>query len=220
MRRFAAFLTVLLLTAATAAALPPPEIPPPPEPIREMPPRFICYVVRENPLGSMTAQQSISPDGNRDEERLDGWAMFLAPGGIAIDASWVHPAPDGGSFVQISQQGLDPARSYRIRVQRAQPGEQAELLLESPLHRPDGEGSLYVFSNWGAVTGMLADAILAHVLVIRDDGVVVREDPIDPAVFARAVAAAPALHPALDEMVADYRNQCRFFDGGPIAAPF
>ena len=220
MRRFAACLIPLLLSVVPAAAVPPPLVPPPPpEPVRALPSQYICYVVRPTPIGTFTVQQSISPDGVRDPLRIDSWATVLVPDGIAFHASWTHPAPTADSFVQISQQGLDPRRSYRIRVQREQPDEEMELLLQSPPRRPGPDGGLYIFSHWGAVTGMLADTTIAHILVIRDDGVVVRDDPIDPSLFARAVAAAPALHPALDEMVADYRNQCRFFDGGPIASP-
>src|SRR4051812_11398462 len=99
--------------ALPAAALHYPRPPAPPQ----LPPPYMCSVSREGPLGEVGAQQLINTDGTPDI-RLDSWSGTLAPGGIAIDASWDHPDPATYSLVWLSQSDLDPRRSYRIRLQR------------------------------------------------------------------------------------------------------
>lgn len=202
------------MTPATAQGVPPPV--PSYEPISEMPPGFICSVTQDGPLGTIGTQQSVSPDGVR-ETRLGSWATILASDGVAINASWDYPDPATYSLVQLSMSGLDPARSYRIQVQRDVPSGQGWLQLQGPLERPDGEGSLYVFTEWAQLTTMLTGAPDPRILVIRDDGTIIRSDHVDPAVFATALAAVAPLQPALDAQLADYRNLCRYYEGGPIA---
>jgi hypothetical protein len=212
-------LLLLVLAATPVAARNAPPPPQPPEPVTSLPPGFNCYVSRETPLGTITTQQAVSPAGVQDV-RLDSWATLLVPDGVAISASWEHPSPDRYNLVQISQSGLDPGRSYRIQVQRDVPaGADVALLLESPLARPDRDGFLYIFTSWELVTAMLTGASDPRILVIRDDGNIVRSDRIDPESFGQALAAASALQPALDAMIADYRNRCPFDEGGPIAPP-
>jgi hypothetical protein len=210
---------LLALTPAPTVAREVPRPPRPPRLVTSLPPRFNCYVTRETPLGTITAQQAVSRAGVRDV-RLDGWATLLAPDGVAINASWEHPSPDRYNLIQISQSGLDPARSYRIQVQGDAPAAgEVVLLLESPLARPDPDGALYIFTSWELVTAMLHRAFDPRIVVIRDDGSVVRSDRIDPASFNRVLAAAGALQPALDALIADYRNLCQFDEGGPISQP-
>jgi len=212
------WLTVAL-TSAPAGAQDVPRPPQPPEPVTSLPPRFNCYVTQETPLGTITAQQAVSPAGVPDV-RLDGWATSLAPDGVAINASWEHASPDRYNLIQISQIGLEPGRSYRIQVQGDVPGGgDVALLLESPLARPDRDGFLYIFTRWQLVTAMLTGAADPRILVIRDDGNIIRSDRIDPESFGQALAAAGALQPALDAMIADHRNRCPFDEGGPIGPP-
>lgn len=218
MRRLAACLLSLLFAAAPAAAQDRPEPPPtPPEPVAELPPHFACSVYQEGPIGTVGVAQFVSPEGVPDI-RLNNWSTSLAPDGVAIDASWEPPDPARYSLVWLSQYGLDPGRSYRIRVQREAPYDSRAILLESPLTRAESSGRVTVHTRWEALTAMLVGASDPRILVIRDDGTIVRSDAVDPAIFARVLAAALPLQPAMDAMIADYRR-CPFSEGGPVVAP-
>jgi hypothetical protein len=219
MHRLTTCLLPLLLAAAPAVAQVSESPPAPPEPVAELPPHFDCSVYREGPFGEVGAAQFVSPEGVPDM-RLDNWSTTLAPDGIAIGASWDHPDPARYSLVWLfSQDGLDRRRSYRIRVQRDAPDDERAMLLESPLARPGRDGRIAVYTRWEALTAMLVGASDPRILVIRDDGEIVRSDAIDPAIFARVLAATLPLQPALDAKIADYRNSCPFSEGGPIVAP-
>ncbi|HEV7660712.1 MAG TPA: hypothetical protein VGO55_12810 [Allosphingosinicella sp.] len=205
----------LLVFSLLAAAQ---ETPPaPPEPVAELPPHFACSLYQEGPFGTVGVAQFVSPEGVPDI-RLNNWSISLVPDGVAIDASWDPPGPAGYNLVWLSQDGLDPGRSYRIQIQRDAPYDARAILLESPPARADGAGRVTVHTRWEALTAMLVGASDPRILVIRDDGRIVRSDAVDPAIFARVLAAVIPLQPAMDAKIADYRH-CPFSEGGPIVAP-
>jgi hypothetical protein len=175
----------------------------------------MCSVSREEPFGDVGVQQLVNADGTPDT-RLDSWSTALAPDGVRIDASWDHPDPARYSLVWLSLDGLDPGRSYRFRVQWSPSDDDRELRVESPLLHPDEGGSIAFYTRWEVLTAMLVGAPAPSILVIRDDGTVMRSDPVDPAVFARVLAATRPLQAELDAKLADYRNLCPYSEGGTI----
>lgn len=205
-------LSALLLLACPVAALAQnvPEPPPPPEPVRELPPRFSCAVNRESPLGTLGAQQSVSPSGVADDP-IYSWTAFLSPRGIAITTAWIGAHPADHSFVQLSYNEPEPDMAYRFRVQRDVPNGQSRLLFQSEFTRPEG-GVLNVFTDWGPLTGILSRAADPRILLLDANGAAIRSEQVDPEDFDRAVAAAVRLQPELDALVADYRNRCPFVE--------
>lgn len=163
-------------------------------------------------------QESVSAAGIPDKP-LASWDMALAPDGVRINASWEYPDPARYSLVWLSQGGLDRNRSYRIRIQAEVPNGEAWLLLESPPARPDDEDRIHVLTRWAPLTAMLTGADNPRILIIRDDGETIRDDAVDPAIFASALAAPAPLLAEIDAMVAHYRDRCTYFDGGPILTP-
>lgn len=209
----------LTLAAGLPAAVRADPGPPPPPVLPELPPHFMCSVThQEGPLGEVGVQQLVNMDGTLDT-RLDSWSIALAPEGVSIQASWEHPDPARYSLVWLTQIGLDSGRSYRVRVQREPPSGDRDLRVESPLLRPDDDGSIAFHTHWEVLTAMLGGAPDPRILVIRDDGTVIRSDPINPALFARALAATMPLQAELDAKLADYRRLCPYFEGGPIVPP-
>ena len=55
--------------------------------------------------------------------------------------------------------------------------------------------------------------------MLSADGTVLRNDPVDLAGFARAVAIGGSLEPELNAMVADYRNRCRLVESLELVRP-
>lgn len=216
MRRDLLYLLVLAAAPAAAQADPGPPLPPPP-PVYEMPPHYICSVSREMPLGTIGAQQSVSPAGVADAP-LFTWSWHVSTGGIALDASWSR-APSTYSLIQVSYVRAETGRSYRFRVHRrsSAPGE-TQLTLEAAL-MPSEDGPAYSWAEWGPLTAALTDAEDPRFLVLDDTGAEVANERLDVATFHRARAAAEALRPELRPLVANYRRHCIFYDGGPIAPP-
>lgn len=199
-----------LLAAVLLAAQPPPEPPPPPEPIQ--PPYFSCSVARAEPIGTIEATEFVRPNGARDGP-VFSWEVQRAPDGIRTNAVWGIEGPDEYSSVEIAYTGGDRDQVYRIQL-RLWPGEDSqELQLQSNLMRPRAEDDLlYIFTRWSALRAMLATASEPRFVVLSAEGNVVRSDPVDPAAFEQAVAFAAGLRPALEALVADYRNRCHYVE--------
>ena len=212
-------LCLLTLTAALPAAArnDPGPPPPPPPPVYEIPTRFICSVSRESPLGALRAQQSVSPSG-AIEAPLFGWSTPIGASGMAIDASWGGSSP-GYSLIFLTFNRQEPGRAYRLRIQRRSlaPGE-TELTLDGALV-PSGQDYLYVLTEWGPLTAMLAGAESPHLMVLDGEGTTVADEILDPETFRRARFMAEQLRPRLRPLAAHYRDRCTFYDGGPIPVP-
>jgi hypothetical protein len=181
------------------------------------PPTFICSVSREGPFGAIRAQQSVSPSGTI-EAPLFSWSTPIGTSGIAIDASWGGSSPDY-SLVFLTFNRQEPGRAYRLRIQRRSlaPGE-TELTLDGALV-PSGQDYLYVLTEWGPLSAMLAGAERPHILVLDGEGTAVADETLDPETFRRARFMAEALRPQLRPLAAHYRDRCTYYDGGPIPVP-
>jgi hypothetical protein len=210
MRRLLAL--VLIACPFAAAAQDAPE-PPVPELDRRLPPVFICAVSRETPLGTIGAQQAISPSGVPDGEPLFSWSTPLGTGGINLNASW-RASPGNYSFVQLSYANANPQRTYRFRVEGTLPEGQNELQLDSGPTRPH-DGTVHIFSRWGTLTAAIAEAYDPHIVLIDDEGTIVGSELVDPAIFGRARDIATRLRPELAPLVANYRNLCTYYTYGP-----
>jgi hypothetical protein len=209
---------LLIASALLAVQAPPEPPPPPPEPIR--PPYYSCSVEHVEPIGAIRANEFVHPNGVRDGP-VFSWEVQRAPDGIRTDAIWGIEGPDEYSSVEVAYTGGARDQVYRIQL-RLWPGDEGqELQLQSGLMRPRPEdGLLYIFTRWSALRAMLATATEPRFVVLSAEGNVVRSDPVDPAAFEQAIALAAGLRPALEAMVADYRNRCRYVETlGPPSIP-
>ena len=191
---------------------------PPPRPARAVPPPYICVVRRENPLGTIGVQQSVSLAGVADEPLFTWETAVDEDGQFQMSASWSH-APRNYSLVWImfNLRSARP-RTYRLRLQDVAAPGQAVLDLDSgPI--PAREGWTYVSTRWGTLTGLLADADSPRFVVLGDDREVFRSAPIDPATFRNAREMAMRLEPELAPLVADYRNRCTFYPRRGLPVP-
>lgn len=194
------------------------DIPPPPRPARMVPPPFICVVRRESPLGTIGAQRSVSLAGVADDPLFNWETAIDQDGQVQIHASWSH-APRNYSLVSISF-NLRSARprTYRLRLQDVVAPGQAILDLDSgPI--PARDGWTTVFTRWGTLTALLADADGPRFVVLGDDQILFRSEPIDPATFRNAREMAMRLEPELAPLVADYRNRCTYYPRGGAPVP-
>lgn len=187
--------------------VPPPV--PPPEPIR--PPYYSCIVSREVPGGIVQAFRLLRRSGRPyGDDRLHSWETSLGPGGIQLHATWSDEPPAETGWIAILYPMEDERDVYRIQVRRTGDGGE-DLQWESEL-RHAGEGSLQVQAGWGSFMGLLAGAPDPRIVVLGADGTMLRDDPVDLAGFARAVAVGDSLEPELDAMVADHRNRCQYVE--------
>lgn len=192
--------------------------PPPPEPIR--PPYHSCSIEREAPNGTVQVFQLIGRSPRSySVGTLHTWVHNLSPGGIQLQAVWSEEPPAETGWIAIIYPMTDTEDVYRIQVRRTAPGDDTEdLQWESGL-RHAREGSLQVQAPWGPFVGLLAGARDPRIVVLGADGTVLRNDPVDLAGFARAVALGDSLEPELNAMVADYRNRCTLIQSLPGALP-
>jgi hypothetical protein len=140
--------------------------------------------------------------------------MRIGTHGIALDASW--GASPGYSLIFLTFDRQEPGHDYRLRIQRRSPAPgETELALDGALV-PSGQDYLYVLTEWGPLTAMLAGADSPRIMVLDGEGTAIADEAIDPETFRRAREGAERLGPELAPLVAHYRDRCAFYDGGPI----